>query len=399
MHKSNLDYLLGMPTFMKTRQFARFRSIVKLILVNLLFILVLLEIASAVVIETGIINARKPPYSMKYSTQSFWGDINEHFGVWHPPNSKARHIRNCYDIIYTSNSYGARDIERSHRSTAPRVACLGDSFIEGMGVEREDRLTEWLEEKSGMAHLNFGTSGSFGPVQEYLLYKHLAKEFDHDYIMLGILPDNDFSDLNPDNHGKRFLPYWEGSYPDYQLKTTVDSIELSPWSRRNLNNETLCKYFLLNFTYTRNVYDYLGALYDHWRIRKSITRQNPYDTSPFADYKEEEFNKMRYSYEKIIEEAAGKKVFFFTIPRMRDLLWYRTSGISPLGEALADWAAQYPNVFFLDLLPLTGERVSEENWNELFISCDGHWSPKGHRFSAALIYEKFKDELYATDGS
>lgn len=379
---------------MQKQGLAKIGSILKVAAINLIITLVLLEIISAIIIETGMINARKPPYSMQHSTQSFWRDINEHFGVWHPSNIKFRHIMNCYDLIYTSNSYGARDIERPYRSAAPRAVFLGDSFIEGMGSKREDRLSELLEKKSGIAHLNFGTSGNFGPVQEYLLYKYLAKNFDHDIILLGILPDNDFTNMDPNIYGKRYIPYWEGSYPDYQLKYSVDSIEVSPWSGKNLDKKGLWQYFLLNFTYTRNAYNYLGAMFDRWKVSKSITRENPKNTSPFADYEEEEFNKMRYSYEQIIEEAAGKKILFFTIPRLRDLLWYCRNGTSPLGEALSDWASQYPNVFFLDLLPLTVERVPVEAWNELFISCDGHWSEQGHHFAAALIYEKFGAELY-----
>ena len=368
-------------------------AILKVIAINLLITLALLEIASFILIESGAIASRKPPYSMKYSIESFWGDVDEHFGVWHPANIRFRHIRNCYDLVYSSNSYGARDLERQRRSSVPRAVVLGDSFVEGMGVERQDRLSERLEEKTGIEHLTFGTSGNFGHVQEYLLYKHLAKEFDHEIVILGILPDNDFQYMYPDRFQDRFYPYLAGEYPDYQLKTTLASVEESNWNPRKMD-KTILKRFLLNYTYSRNLYDYIGSLLDAGKMRDAAQTANKESGSPFVAYKEADWYKMRYSFEKIVEEAAGKKVLFFTIPRINDLHWYREDGISALGEALSAWAASYPNVYILDLLPLVVERVPFEEWGELFIYCDGHWSEKGHEIGAQLILEHIAAEIY-----
>ena len=103
---------------------------------------------------------------------------------------------------------------------------------------------------------------------------------------------------------------------------------------------------------------------------------------------------MKYTYEKILEEAGDKKVFFFSIPRVRDLHWYKENGTSPLGTELSAWANQYPNVYFLDLLPLTVETVPAENWHKLFNGCDRHWTEQGHELAAELIYKHFGIKLY-----
>ena len=246
--------------------------------------------------------------------------------------SKFRHIRNCYDIVYSSNSYGARDIERSLYSKAPRVIVLGDSFMEGMGVERGERLSEILENQLGIEHLNFGTSGHFGPVHEYLLYKHLAKKFNHEIIILGILPDNDFDDMDSQKRKDRYFPYFEGKYPDYQLKYSIRSLDKSSWKLGNPKDDRPLKHFLLNYTYTRNLYDYIGALLDNWSLGRNIRQGSYQKISSFVEYDSEKWDMMKYSYEKIIEEAACKKILFFTIPRMKDIWWYKENRTSPLGE-------------------------------------------------------------------
>src|SRR5262245_62400166 len=82
-------------------------------------------------------------------------------------------------MTYRSNSYGARDVERTLTSDRPRVLVLGDSMTEGLGVALEQRFTNLLERETGIEHLNFATSGDFGTTQYYLLYKTLASKFSH----------------------------------------------------------------------------------------------------------------------------------------------------------------------------------------------------------------------------
>src|SRR5215469_8276141 len=79
----------------------------------------------------------------------FWADLNPDFGVWHKSNATFIHKGSCFEVTYTTNSYGAIDKERSLRSTEPRVIVLGDSMMEGYTLERWDRLSDQLEQKTG----------------------------------------------------------------------------------------------------------------------------------------------------------------------------------------------------------------------------------------------------------
>ncbi len=138
------------------------------------------------------------------------------WGAWGIPNSVSRRIAGCFDVTYHFNSVGARDRERSLQG-ANRWIILGDSFVEGFGISENDRLSDLLEKFTGYEMLNFGTSGSFGPLQYKILYEKLASKYEHKGIVVGLLPDNDFNDNDPDwwtrniseKHWLRHRPYYE----------------------------------------------------------------------------------------------------------------------------------------------------------------------------------------------
>ena len=120
---------------------------------------------------------RGPNYRLSYN--GFDTDINPAFGIWHRPNSRYLHQGGCFSVEYTTNSYGARDVERSLHSTQPRTIMLGDSFIEGYCQSNKARLSNLLEKRTGREHLNFGASGGFSPLQYALVYRTMAANFDH----------------------------------------------------------------------------------------------------------------------------------------------------------------------------------------------------------------------------
>jgi hypothetical protein len=150
------------------------------------------------------------PY-LTYATSrqpQYWVDTDRIVGRWRYPD-KSVHIKtNCIDINYQTNSVGARDRERSVRSTAEnRVVVLGDSFAEGLGVPVDDRITNILESTTGIEHLNFGTA-SWGTIQEWQYYKNHAQTYDHSAVFVLALPENDFTDNNPDSRNHNwYRPY------------------------------------------------------------------------------------------------------------------------------------------------------------------------------------------------
>jgi hypothetical protein len=128
------------------------------------------------------------------------------WGAWGIPNTVSRHVKKCFDVEYRFNSFGARDAERTDSARLPgnRWLVLGDSFVEGFGIAASERITNGLERRLGKEFMNFGMSGSFGPLQYLLLYRRLVEKFEHDGLIVGFLASNDFSDNN--------VAYWTETY-------------------------------------------------------------------------------------------------------------------------------------------------------------------------------------------
>src|SRR5215472_18609933 len=95
--------------------------------INFVIFAILAELVSLIYINVTKWPGSKPSYHVEYN--DFWVDSNPVFGMWHRPNGHFVHKSGCYSVDYYTNSYGARDVERSMRSTAPRTVVLGDSMI------------------------------------------------------------------------------------------------------------------------------------------------------------------------------------------------------------------------------------------------------------------------------
>ena len=350
-----------------------------------------LELACWALVQSGRIQARVPSYSLQDNAVSFWGDLSPDFGVWHPANTRYRHQKACFDVVYESNSYGARDVERTRESSERRVVVLGDSFMEGYGVESAERVSNLLETATGVPHLNFGTSGDAGPTHAFALYRALASEFEHDAVLAAILPENDFDDDEPSRN--RYRLHWEGTYPDYTLKTSLASISESSWKAQNGKAGFSLTRLLREYTYLRNVVDYLYSASKMRRADRKLRGEIELPASRFFDYSEEEFRRMCYSYEQLAALAAPRPVVLFTIPRAPDIYAYVTEGESPLDDALVEWASGIDNLEVLPLLPELVERHGGAPV-ELFLQCDAHWSPGGHRAATEVILDGAGATLY-----
>lgn len=356
----------------------------------LLALLIIFELVIRVVASKGLVPISYYPESDQ--TKRFLGDINPDFGVWHYPNKETRHRHACFDVTYKSNSYGARDRERTRESsTNDRVIVLGDSFAEGAGVDVENRVSNILEEKTGREFLNFGTSGDFSSVQEWLLYENMAKKFDHSEVLLFFLPANDFRDNEPTNFStKRYRPYlrktkdnsgFELYYPvEFNRREIPKGLKPTTKIRRYFYN----RIYLLNII--RNSSKFYRAFRD--RFEQEVEGRDRALTH-YLDYREIDIERLLFSYTRLVEAMDGKPLRIVIIPRLGDLRVLAETGIPPrLTLELQAFAQGYKNVEVLDLLPSFLE--SEGNFEDYFLACDGHWTPLGNQLAAEIIAEKFK---------
>jgi len=112
------------------------------------------------------------------------------------------------------NSAGFRHAELAPGAPAPgtlRVAVLGDSFTEALQVDAEATWERQLQNrlqataacrvrqglKGPVEVLNFGVGG-YGTGQELLTWRHLARSYRPQLVVLALYPGNDFTDNSPD---------------------------------------------------------------------------------------------------------------------------------------------------------------------------------------------------------
>ena len=156
-------------------------------LLALVVSLVSLELFSFAATQANLLLFNDYPeiYQPRFSGHK-WRTQKDLWGSWHKLNATDRHRSTCFDVRYASNAIGARDtaFKQAKPDGQTRYVLVGDSFAEGFGVNFEEMVQTQLEKLINVDIYNFGSDGYFGPVQYYLVYKHLAKQFEHDGVIL-----------------------------------------------------------------------------------------------------------------------------------------------------------------------------------------------------------------------
>jgi len=346
------------------------------VLLSLVFTLVLIEAGGAAVIYGNLIPARLPSYEFPREQEPFFVDIDPNFGAWHPPHKTHGHKRACFSTSYRSNSYGALDVERPRKAPGPRVVVLGDSFATGHGVVEADRFSNRLEKLTGVPHMNFAAGGT-APTQYFLTYKHLAREFSHDSVLVGILPDNDFFEGPND---VRYQPYWDGTYPNYTLRYTLERVEQSKHHPSHTHTAPTAHDWLGNFSFFYNAADWVAG------ARKVMHRRaEAPNYAGYFDFTPEQFLRMRYSLEQLYAIVPEGRLTVIGMPRLIDLTRYQSEKKNPFGDQMSK-AAQEVGFKFVDMLPLMAKAFAGHE-RDLYLGCDGHWGPVGHEFAAKTLVE------------
>lgn len=345
---------------------------------------VLVEIACAVFIYSGYIQADKPSFSypdfseMKYPPTV---DTALPWGTWHIPNIETRYFRQAFDVHYSTNNFGMRDQPREEKGDTDRIVWIGDSFMEGYGVEAQDRASNLLEKMCGREVLNFGCSGNFGTTQERLLYEGLASKFTHNTIIWGLLPANDFHEDNPANAGTRYAhryrPYLEGNYPEYKLAYHESDVSKSDHNIKNYTRyitsfKAKAVMFLKSFTYWMNVYEFVKTSFSAEKSDYSLDH-----------IKQENLDRMVYNIARVARMDSSSKIMLLVIPTIYELKEQLKGRKNELPALLKERLKGYK----VEIIDLSEETLKQrkENLGESFIDRDGHWTKEGNKFYADII--------------
>jgi hypothetical protein len=335
----------------------------------------LVEFGTCALVETGLLSAPRP----RDKKQEYWRGDHPEFGVWHAPGLSYEHKTSCYHVTYRANSVGARDVERTRRSDRPRVVVLGDSFFEGWGVSESERLSNLLEKQTGIEHLNFAMS-HFGPYQEYLVYRSLARDFDHEAVIVGILPANDL--LEVDFEASRKLAYYRFRYRPYLVGEEPDLQHLhhrEPRWRRWLRYRSYAGNALITAAERR------ARAQGHADVAESGQQTR------FCEHEERQVRLLEAILERLTAEARGKRVAVVLVPTLFDLHSYARRGCDPLSTRLRE-AGERSGYRVVNLLPAMTAATKE--WSRYFSPCDYHWSGFGNAVAVRIVLETLGPEFF-----
>lgn len=308
----------------------------------------------------------------------------EDFGVWRRPDSEYVHRSACFEATYRTNDVGARDVPRPRKADGPRVVVLGDSFAEGWGVDADARFSNLLEAKTGVPHLNFAMA-HFSPYQSSLVYRDLALGFDHDAVVLTVLPVNDFVDLDLDwargNQAAYLYRYRPYLVPDGR----------GGYQRFDWREPALLRFLRRGST----AFGALRVAFGQWMAgpepREAGGGDAPHqNTSFFYDASEEQIRLLEESITRIAEDAKGRKLAVVLLPALRDLRRHAFSGPDPLTPRLEAFGRER-GIRVVSLLEPMATRT--QRWSRYYFPCDYHFSPEGHAAAAEILAESLEPWL------
>ncbi len=342
----------------------------------------MLEIGIALSARLFNLKINLPTYSW-HNSQGFWYDLDPTFGTKHLANDEYRQKKSCFDVNYFSNTEGFRDRPRTQSSMQFRAMVIGDSFVEGFGVDTAFRFSNVLEKQTGIEHLNFGMSGNFSPSQYWLLYKEIKDQYDHDLLIVNLLPSNDLIDDDPKYASvddSRYKPYLIEDSSGYSIRYFCNDLKKSKALPTAAN---VTKKVLANYTNTYHAYHYLKTVLSLFQMRGQVTNLPGYWSTS-----DEEWKRLKHCLVQIKALAKKKPVLVICSPSLSELNGIGERESSRLSDSLSQLSKGI-NFHFLDLLK-SWKDLDQENKNSFYLPCDGHWSESGHYEVARQIGQQLK---------
>ena len=249
---------------------------------------------------------------------------------------------------------------------------MGDSSVEGYGLEKLYNMDKLLEKYLNKNVLNFGTSGYFGTTQQRLLYEKYEDKYEHDTVVQVITVANDFED-DDFEFGKnyaatknRYRPYLIKDINDeYKFYYSGTKLSLEEASRVNLKD------ILFNYTHFYHFLKYFKSL--------SVSKRNDMimiSPNYYFDYKENVLDIFKFNFLKINEIAKTKqrRYIIVLLPDFNHLKLNSNQTEFKLSRDLESFLS-LNSIGFLDLISKIqqgGHNIQKMYNTNDHITCDGH---------------------------
>lgn len=342
------------------------------------------------------------------------------------PGSVCRFKTDEWDVTYKINRFGLRDEEINlEKGQKNRILLLGDSFVQGHGVEAEESFGEVLETKLFGEELGYEviSAGVFGysPMVEYLYLRKEGLKFKPDLVVLALTLTDFWEDR------QRFSEL-RLSYPgknDGQIQELIPRGEaVFDWGKINRGgtlapelsalDETLFKikqFLKKNF----RIYRLLADFWDKQdRVKvQDIEYQGDIDRDIIALVRGEKISDSNWEklwqlplahilFAKNFLDDMGIPLLVVAIPdafAVSEKEWPGRSGLaipSQFRDPRGDWQMELSKrladlgIPFINLLD---DFRKSDNF-PLYFSLDGHFRQSGHSLAALVIFRELANLGY-----
>lgn len=371
------------------------------IVLSILFFGIILELFSFFFSYFNLFPISSTPKLYSKSTHYNFKNEKNIWGVWHKKNLKIRHKTNCFDANYYTNNIGAKDYDfKIKKNNKKRTILLGDSFAEGYTVNNNNMFKSYLEKNLDIEIYNFGSSGSMGPLQYYLIYENLAKKYEHDSIMISFLPANDFHDNDYELWSKKKWNLIKGieRYRPYFIKKNLEENKYNYFIPKNAKKRNNW-YYLDDENFIQKIKNFINNSFWSFNIYKSaihIQRYKETGKKNFSGYFDSTIEQQEaaiYFLGKILKSRKFESATIIIFPSKEDLKriyidkeninnqkWYKD--LKKLNSSLD---------YEVKLVDVAKYFNSAEEYQMYLNTCEDHLNKVGNEFVANKIYQEMKN--------
>mgnify|MGYP001204540230 CR=1 FL=1 len=380
------------------------RIVVKIFIPFILFFLFFFELFSFISSKLNLLIFNNTPkiylQESKFSVATEWRDEKNIWGAWHKIDFQQSHQSDCFDVIYKTNNIGARDAKFSinEKKIKKTFILLGDSMMEGYGLNKDEMFENIIEKENNLNVLNFASGGDFGPLQYHLIYQNMAKNFKHDGIILVYFPQNDLTDNNYEiwkNNGwnkfndlERHRPYSIYKNNGYNHFIPVGAKKSDHFQYEVNERRYQMIKFLINYTWSANSLRTLLYLY------RSVGRKNQNgniykDTnySSFYDFNKNLLDENIYWMKSIFKNSTNLENYLIILPSKNDMKTHNKykNQNNIAKELMAKFDSEtYSNLNIINLI-----NYLPNDYEKILLKCDDHYSFYGNQW-ISNIFKKYK---------
>lgn len=303
---------------------------------------------------------------------------DENIGHLFVPNLRMRQPYSEKPYYVKTNQQGFRsnaNYTKAADDNETRIAFTGDSFTAGEGVANEKRFSDLVSKAFNAQCYNFALSAS-GVDQQYLIYKSIATEFDHNLLVISPHIINIYRNLLSSRlsvegqTGKKILvpkPYF-----------TLDGQQLVRHHFPVPIKRTVVKEYASGNKLFEPT-DLARKLFHTCvpkRLKEELLKLQFKEHRGYEKETDPRWLLMRRLLEGIIEAAGDIPIVLAPLP------YHQVYKNPHYQERFIHLAAQYNNVFFADILE-GFKKVA--NTDDLYFAKDEHYSEYGHEVIANEI--------------